>query len=833
VRPEHLPKGDPCRTCGRAAAQHRRRSRARGPYFKAYRAKKTGAKPKPKPKVEVFPTPPKKGKIVLGLDGEGHSTKDGRHLYTYLAASSSDGSFVQDVENRAGLTTGEVFDFLLSLPRGALLVGFSLGYDYTKWLEGLPELELWHLYRQDEPRPGQERLGEHGPRAMRVHLADSQGAGALYSVNMMGTKLTVGGAWDLERKRYRRSAAVWDLFRFYQRSFVASLREWKVGTDEEVAEIERMKAQRGDFAGIDDREKDYCRKECALLAQLAERLISSCREAGLELRDYYGAGSLGAATLRNGPAKAQKAKLPKGMRRAVACAFAGGRFEHSARGPIPRSRGYDLASAYPFAETRIPCLAHGRWEHLTTRGKDGKTHAALVREVRAARLALVRYALPARLDAPSRALWDVAGLEALVNMPDVPDDVRVSDVPWGPFPFRLEDGSILFPVESQGGWVWSPELLAALDHPERWPNVELREAWVLRGRCGCGPPFKAEVEGYYEKRLQWGKEGRGLVLKKGLASRYGKRAQTVGAAPFSCPVAAGLITSMTRAELLHALAEGWDDVLGVATDGIIARKRLELPRLAEKGAPKPLGAWEEKDSGPVFLVRPGMRFSQDLESEEGTTAARGVGVKRLHVEREVLMSKWEDEPASPASIPRGTVFHGAKLSVLRVWKRPPVEKIPKVREIDERVMQSLDPEEIPAFVKVMRRLRGSADRRLEQFRQLCHDDPSMVIEAVIEESEGKLARELGGNWEYRRLPEFGRWTQAKPFNVSYSPLPKRPCATKGHRFLTWALTEACGESAPYDPIVSRMRADVQELREADDEAAAQPDGEMPGPGGAQ
>lgn len=850
MRPEHAPEGDPCRACGMRASTHRRRSRARGPYFQSYRAKKKGTKPRPSP--PPAPTP-RKGKLVLGLDGEGHSTKDGRHLYTYLAASSSDGSYVRNVENRAGLTTGEVFDFLLSLPKGALLVGFSLGYDYTKWLERLPECELWHLYRQDEPRPGQEDVscpvhgeksrkarddreelpghctcrGEHGPRAMRVHLEDSAGTGALYAVNMMGTKLTVAGGWNLERKKYERRAVVWDLFKFYQRSFVSSLEEWKVGTAEEIAAIAAMKNQRGNFEAIDDREKSYCKSECALLARLAEKLIASCKEAGLELRDYYGAGSLGAATLRNGPAKAQKAKIARGMRRAVACAFFGGRFEHSLRGPTGPTVGYDLASAYPYAETLLPCLAHGRWVHLR-----GVSHAKLDRAVRGARVALVRYELPARKDLPSRALWNVAGPEALVSLPDVADDVRVSDVTWGPFPYRLPDGSILFPVESRGGWAWSPEILAALDHPERWPNVVLREAWILRGRCSCGRPYKSEVEGYYAKRLEWGKEGAGLVLKKGLASRYGKRAQTVGAAPFACPIAAGLITSMTRAEILHSLAIGWQDVIGVATDGIISRRKLELPRLAEKGAPKPLGAWEEKDTSPVFFVRPGMRFSVDLESAEGTTAARGVGVRRLHAERRTILEAWNDDPASPVSVPRGAVFHGAKLSVVRLWKRPPKEKIPRLREVDERVVQSLEPDEIPAFCKVRTRLKGSADRRLEQFRQMCHEDPSLVTDALIEESEGKLARVLGGEWEYRRLPEYGRWTEAKPFRVSYSPLPKRPCAEE-HHFLTWALTRACGESVPYDPIVHRLRLDVQELREAEDEANAQPDGEMPGPGDAQ
>lgn len=603
---------------------------------------------------------PRQTKLILFLDGEGYTTKRGSHRYTYLAASNDDGSIFFDVENKKGLTTKEIFEFLLKLPREALKVGFALGYDWTKWFQDLPNEDVYYIYRPDL------RTGKNGPKARRIPHG-----GQLYGVNLVSTKLSVMSGWNRDKKKYSRTCHVWDLFKFFQRSFVNSLREWKVGSEKEVNAISRMKEKRGSFRGISAKEKAYCQSECRLGAKLTKRLIDSCIEAGLTLREYFGAGSLGAATLRGGPAKEQKQHVLGRMRRAVACAFFGGRFEQSVTGLIPISHGFDLASAYPYAETQLPCLAHGKWVHV--RG----SHTKVEKAVRKARAACCHYRLKKRSDVRSEGLFERLPPESLPAIPDaITEHARVSKVPWGPFPFRLADGSIIFPSESAGGWVWHFEMLAALDNRRVWPNVELREAWVFRSRCTCAHPFHDEVTGFYRKRLQWGKEGKGLVLKKGLASRYGKRAQTVGSAPFHCAIAAGLITSHTRSELLRAIALSPNSVLSVATDGIITRDVLELrtPVFTDTD-PKPLGAWEHKnkDTGPesVFLMRPGMRFLCEKrgkkwiakDSEEGTTAARGVGVRRLHAERQIILDQWMKKPGAPTKVPRGTIFNGGKLCV--------------------------------------------------------------------------------------------------------------------------------------------------------------------------
>ena len=54
-----------------------------------------------------------------------------------------------------------------------------------------------------------------------------------------------------------------DLFRFFGKAFVPALKDWKVGSEEELRAIQEMKDQRGNFQGIDEREKlYYSRAEC-------------------------------------------------------------------------------------------------------------------------------------------------------------------------------------------------------------------------------------------------------------------------------------------------------------------------------------------------------------------------------------------------------------------------------------------------------------------------------------------------------------------------------------------------------------------------------------------
>jgi len=524
-----------------------------------------------------------------------------------------------------GLTFLEVATWLVSLARPKrLFVGFSLGYDRTKWLESLPDHIVYRIVHPDLRRKARGKA-KNTPKGVTAEG---------FLVNHLSTRFTLRRATPKGQKRAP-SVTVWDLFKFFQCSFVKALRAWKIGTEAEVARIEKDKARRGSFKGIGPKEERYCQSECRLLSKLARALLEAHEDENLKLVSYYGPGSTASVILKRVKADEQIARMPPAMIKPVYQAFFGGRFEISRIGPVRQPcYAYDIASAYPYAMARLPCLHpdHGRWIKRTADAWRRRMPA----------VALVHYTVQ-----PTR-----------------------KPLQWGPLPHRIASGDILFPVVSAGGWAWGDEVLSAM----RWhPGVKPTSAWIWEPSCACPPPFRTTIVDLYNRRCTWGKAERGIVLKLGLNSLYGKSAQRVGAARFRCMVRAGLITSMTRAMLLDALyMAGCDgsDVLELATDSVLCTKRLNLPAPSAMGTEhqdKPLGSWECKEwPHGVFLIRPGVRFALD-DPDEKKTAARGIGTRVLHSNRTHILDGWERAPGADAHVQQPAMFWGAKLSV---GKRP-------------------------------------------------------------------------------------------------------------------------------------------------------------------
>lgn len=569
----------------------------------------------------------------FGIDGEGQGRTD--HQYILLAVSNAEGTKQWCVEDPwEHITTKQVLDFLLQipLPRGARLFSFAFNYDLTKILADLPNKKLYYLFRPElRQRRGKEAL--KGP-----HPVVWKG----YRLNLQGTKFTVAqGA---------RRVVIWDLFKFYGTKFVHALRNWKVGTEAELDFMQTMKDSRPQFDTMSFAQvKAYCFKECQFMASLAKRLVEAHTEAGLTLKAFYGAGSSGAAMLEVMGIKEKIKPEPEGMRHAVACAFVGGRFENSmigsARGPI---YNYDISAAYPYQLTFLPCLEHGTWTHTKKR-----------KELETCKQALVRYEL-------SALCKDLRGEQA-----------------WAPFPFREEDGSISFPQESGGGWVYRDEYLAG---ERAFDYVYMREAWIYHTECDC-QPFR-DIPRYYLERVRLGKEGPGLVLKLGTNSCYGKIAQSVGTAMFNSWLWAGTITSGCRAQVLDLMALHKDrrNLLMIATDGVYTREKLTPPIPLDtntwgaqkpNGASVPLGGWEENivERG-VFCARPGIYFplepsEKDLEKIRG----RGVGKSVILHNWKRIIEAWEKHGVSkPVMVDNVSRFCGAKSSIHKSGGDKPVYK---------------------------------------------------------------------------------------------------------------------------------------------------------------
>lgn len=686
----------------------------------------------------------------MGVDGEGvrgHTPEEPNHHYILLAAVSRDGRRRYSVENPAGLSTVECLRFLVSLPKSRTrLFGYSLNYDWTKILADLDDQRLYLLFRPElRKRRTRKRVGKlrraDGPKAI-----EWQG----FTLSLQGTKFTIGyqrytpAGYVLDKRE------IWDIWKFYQSKFVTGLQDWKVGSDALYKRMTAMKNRRATFKADELPEiRRYCFEECACMGELAHKLVEAHETAGLKLTSFYGAGSTATALLKKLNVRPKLRPAIAEMALAVSQAFFGGRFEHSVTGEYsPAAFNYDISSAYPYQCCFLPCLIHGGWRLVSNR-----------KDIEGKRAALVHYALR-----------------------DLPEHRRPQD--WAPFPYREEDGSICFPAASPGGWVWGEEYLAG---EAAFPDlVEFREAWVLENDCDC-QPFK-DVPHYYRERIRIGKEGPGIVYKLGLNSIYGKTAQSVGNAIFANWMYAGMITSGCRAQALRLfpIVKDLSDILMVATDGLVLKKRIATPkprdtgtfdcRKEEKdGSVKyvPLGGWEESQmKRGVFLARPGIYFpTNPTDDDIKKIKGRGVGNSVVLNNHKMISESWRQSGDRASVNVHGVErFCGAKTSV------------------------------------------SYSPGRGEFTRAAAGWEP-----AVFSGSRWTEAR--------RAAPSYGEWTQ-RVVTMSFDPLPKRARVLKdtGQGFSTLSLRVIplwMPESMPYKKAV--LSAEAAAMKAAMAEIEEQPD----------
>lgn len=723
--PEHAPDGDPCVRpgCGLAAPLHRRRARAYVPRPHA---------PIPREQARAnqrrFWTTHKRPlarDTIIGIDGEGQGRRP--HLYTYLAASAAEGDeYSESIENPAGLSTQHCLDFLVRLPARTLVVGFSFKYDLTKILKDLDDESIYKLFHEKT----RQTIVEN-----RVVYKPVEWSG--FRLNYMNRRFTVES--DVPSTRSKRGyvtkrTTVWDIFSFFQCKFTKALIDWQIADEAKLEHMARMKERRAEFDKLDPAEvQAYCQEECRYLAKLCRALIDAHESAGLKLTSYYGAGSTATAILKQMDVRSHRGDIPEAMRDPIARGFFGGRFENSCVGPIVGPVfNYDLSSAYPYEATFLPCLKHGAWRRVQGRGLD------------------------AAIDRASLALVHWRGDGSLFEG---------SDRAWGPWPMRADNGTIMFPLSGLGGWVWKKEYQAGLPLGQ----AHATEAWCYDVDCNCAP--FARVPLYYIERCRWGKDARGIPLKLGPNSIYGKMAQSKGLnPPFQSWIWAGNITSGTRAELLRAISAHRDpwSCLMLATDGVWTRERLALPAPRDtgtadcevKGQRKPLGGWEEKkfERG-VFAVRPGIYFPlEPTEDELEKVRARGLG-------RRVLYEKWRTVVAAHAG---GQVHNGCDSAVCK-------ERTPHVE------------------IGGMSRFVGATSAVTR------HDDKSPI----------------------KRSKDYGEWVD-HAVKVSFNPFPKRRAVGSGGRLLPWSYID--WESDAYEPATKDPEAEAMALAELI--ATEQPDLEL-------
>jgi len=518
---------------------------------------------------------PKPRRPFLFVDGEGGNREDGSHEYVVLCGwSEYTGPLMLRNEDGSKLKTDQILDWLLELSTRLkseghphVFVGFGLGYDIAMWLYDMPERPAERLYRPDLMRwvdeKGTPKYSPYGRWAFRQ-------LGSEFSI----IESTYGlGARTSKEKR--RSIAVWDIWKFFQGSFVKALTDWRILSQAELDAMEAMKRKRSTFAADEITQEiiDYCLSECRAGVALMAKLDTTCVELGYPLKRFDGAGSLAAAMLKAWDVEAYMAPVPDNMKRAVSSAYFGGRFEIAAHGwthkPVYQ---YDINSAYPYVIRSLPCLACAEWERSVEVSEDG------IYEVE----------------------WEL------------PPATR-----WGTLPHRNKHGEITYP-RSGRGWYWGSEVHAAFRYDARAHRII--RGWRLVRKCGH-LPF-AEVPSVYAQRQRLGKQAAGIVLKLGLNSLYGKTAQSVGQPRYANYIWAGMITAGCRAMILDAIRlTGPDHVLMTATDSILTDCEVSLPGSSEKR----LGEWDAASSpNGILIIQPGITVAYD-ENNIGTYKSRGLG----------------------------------------------------------------------------------------------------------------------------------------------------------------------------------------------------------------
>ena len=500
----------------------------------------------------------------IAIDGEGQD-HDGRHIYTMLQCS--DDTF-ESLIGQPDLGTMEILEWILALKRRnrrKIIVGFALNYDINMWLRGVPRYTL-------------ESLAERN-----VGYVTIQSFKLRYRVEWIPSKwFTLSyQRYDTMKREWvtSESVRIYDVFGFFQASFVSTLGIWGIGTPEQRARILAMKQKRG---ALEDESitdvANYCSEECELLVALMDKLAIALDTAGIRIKSWHGAGAIGAELLRMHDVKVHlEHDLPQEVTDAILSAMYGGRIQLVKVGVFENVWQHDVNSAYPSVHRTLPS-----WQNV-------KIHRVFV--------------FVSNPWSVWHVKWNIAG-----------DDSPVSERILTPFPFRESDGSIEFPLNGEG-WYWYPEVEAAITVYGR-KSIDVIEGYQFIPQNDV-KPF-AWIDEWYVKRNQFKRDGNPaqLPIKLGLNSLYGKMAQQSAreglSAPYQSYIDAGYITSATRARLLLMAARSPESVIWFATDGIFSTKKL-----CDNDEGKPLGGWEVDTVDSVFVIQSGVYSFDEKQKTRG------------------------------------------------------------------------------------------------------------------------------------------------------------------------------------------------------------------------
>ncbi len=335
-----------------------------------------------------------------------------------------------------------------------------------------------------------------------------------------------------------KSAIFYDIAQFYHTSLADAYRNNIGKLDPEYLSMKEKRKQFSKWFYHNNRNKvrEYCIQDCKFTKLLAEHWVKLFHSAfGFYPSRWISSGYLAEKVLINNGIMIPKfAEIPFEVSKLAMRSYFGGRFEILKRGFIGTAHLYDINSAYPYAITKIPDLAKGKWIQRKSIHPD-------------ARLGFFRI------------------------LADIPDTKYVP-----PFPFRV-NGIVIFPSGQFETYCTLAELQAC-DNPkfykilDSWQFVPSSESY----------PYEDFIEKLYQKRLELKKNNdpMQMPIKIILNSIYGKTGQKIKGRIGNLfnPVIFSFITGFARAQLYRFVMENniEREIVAFATDSICTTKKLNF-----------------------------------------------------------------------------------------------------------------------------------------------------------------------------------------------------------------------------------------------------------------
>lgn len=367
-----------------------------------------------------------------------------------------------------------------------------------------------------------------------------------------------------------RTVKIWDIFSFFMKSALEAWKEYGVQVSDGVVKGKQERGVHG-YDALWTEIFPYWREENDAYVALADKLRNSLHSADLFISAWHGPGAIASHSLSRHKMHVHMAHSPEAVNEASQYAYGGGRFEMFKVGRANRTvYEYDINSAYPYAISQLPSLAHGRWTHT----HDPKE--------------IVRFGI-------YRISFAINPFEPLANF-------------HRPMPFLHRDvrGRISFPCVVDT-WVWSPELWGK----RNFPGLTIHEAWEFE-EFTEQRPFDWLAENY-EIRKEYKRIGNPaqLALKLQMNSMYGKMAQRVGwneekllPPKWHQLEWAGWVVSYCRAMVYRAALYAGADLVAFETDAVFTMRRIS--EMLDIG--KALGQWEETVYDDFVYLQSGCRF---------------------------------------------------------------------------------------------------------------------------------------------------------------------------------------------------------------------------------